>query len=42
LFMMETLQKQAILDLGIFAIHDLAIDKVTVVAGGAAAGPVQV
>ncbi len=35
---LEFLQKQAIIDLGKVSIHDLAIDKVTVVAGGAAAG----
>ena len=35
---LESLQKQAIIDLGKFALHDLAIDRVTIVAGGAAAG----
>ncbi len=35
---LESLQKQAILDLGKFALHDLEIDRVTIVAAGAAAG----
>ncbi len=35
---LKSLQKQAIVDLGKFAIHDLAIDEVTLVASGAAAG----
>ncbi len=35
---LESLQKQAIIDLGKFIAHDLAIHRVTIVAGGAAAG----
>ncbi len=35
---LESLQKQAIIDLDKFAIHDLEIDRVTIVAAGAAAG----
>ncbi len=35
---LESLQKQAIIDLGKFLAHDIAIDRVTIVAGGAAAG----
>ncbi len=34
---MESLQKQAIIDLGKFLAHDIAIDRETIVAGGAAA-----
>ncbi len=35
---LESLQKQAIIDLGKFALHDLEIGRVAIVAGGAAAG----
>ncbi len=35
---MESLQKQVIIDLGKFLAHDIAIDKVTLLAGGAAKG----
>ena len=35
---LESLQKQAIIDLGKFLAHDMAIDRVVVVAAGAAAG----
>ncbi len=35
---LESLQKQAIIDLGKFLAHDLAIDRIVVVAAGAAAG----
>jgi hypothetical protein len=34
---LESLQKQAIIDLGKVLAHDIAIDRVTIVAGGAAA-----
>jgi hypothetical protein len=35
---LESLQKQAIIHLGKFLAHDIAIDKVTLVAGAAAQG----
>ncbi len=35
---LESLQKQAIIDLGKFLAHDLARDRVVIVAAGAAAG----
>ncbi len=35
---LKSVQKQAIIDLGKFALHDLEIDRVTIVAASAAAG----